>query len=288
VPSPGPNTPDAGGNLIGGGANGILNSDLAALGNNGGPTETHMPNAASPVLDRGSDTRMTDQRGEFGVVGAAVDMGSVERGEIDGDFNDDGVYDCLDIDALVAEIAVGTNGLAFDLTGDGLVDLADRDAWLAEAGEITLGPGKVYLLGDATLDGFVDALDFIEWNANKFTSVAEWCAGDFTADGIVDGLDFILWNDNKFQSSDGAAEVVLPRPNDRHDIDDTGRHQVYNDADMEALSVSPWVAPFVPKRVDSVFAMSRRAENHKDERPQADSFENFGDDLTTPRPLIVS
>jgi hypothetical protein len=147
-------------------------------------------------------------------------MGSYELQDtvVDGDFNDDGLYDCFDIDALVAEIASGSNASAFDLTADGAVNLSDRDAWLAEAGEINLGPGKVYLLGDADLDGTVDGLDFIRWNANKFTNVNTWCGGDFNADGSVDGLDYILWNDNKFQSSDsqsGNGEGATSEPNAR-------------------------------------------------------------------------
>lgn len=39
---------------------------------------------------------------------------------------------------------------------------------LATAGEINLGAGSAYLLGDATLDGVVDGLDFVEWNNNKY------------------------------------------------------------------------------------------------------------------------
>jgi parallel beta-helix repeat protein len=128
---------------------------------------------------------------------------------INGDFNDDGLYNALDIDALVAQIAAGTHDPAYDLTHDGLVDLADRDAWLAEAGSVNLGAGRVYLLGDANLDGFVDGQDFIRWNNNKFQSVAAWSAGDFTADGFVDGQDFIQWNNNKFTSADA------PRPPER-------------------------------------------------------------------------
>lgn len=56
------------------------------------------------------------------------------------------------------------------LTGDALVDLLDRDAWLAEAGGINLGAGRVYRLGEANLDSVVDGSDFDIWNANKFTS----------------------------------------------------------------------------------------------------------------------
>lgn len=120
----------------------------------------------------------------------------------DGDFNDDGFYDLLDIDALIGEIAAATHNPAYDLTGDGIVDLADRDAWLAEAGSVNLPTGNAYLLGDANLDGVVDGQDFIAWNAHKFQATARWRDGDFNADGVVDGQDFIIWNAHKFQSAD--------------------------------------------------------------------------------------
>ena len=124
-------------------------------------------------------------------------------------FNHDGVDDGLDADALTAAIAASTNGLAFDLTGDRLVNRTDRDAWLVEAGQINLGPGRAYLLGDANLDGVVDGQDFVIWNSHKFTAVAAWSRGDFNADGLVDGSDFILWNENKFQSSDLATGIRI-------------------------------------------------------------------------------
>ena len=128
---------------------------------------------------------------------------------VDGDFNDDGIYDCMDIDALTGEIAGNTNDAAFDLTGDGFVDVADRDAWLAEAGAENLASGNAYLLGDANLDGVVDVSDFNIWNNGKFTAVAAWCSGDFNVDGSVDVSDFNIWNTNKFLSADTLA---VPEP----------------------------------------------------------------------------
>ena len=130
---------------------------------------------------------------------------------ISGDFDSNGLYECSDIDALVAEIAAGTNGPGFDLTGDGFVDLADRDAWLSEAGAAQLASGNAYLLGDASLDGTVDGQDFVLWNGNKFSSRPAWCAGDFNADGTVDGQDFVIWNNNKFTTVDanGVPEPTL-------------------------------------------------------------------------------
>ena len=128
------------------------------------------------------------------------------------DFSGDGILDCTDIDALVAEIAAGTNDPAFDLTGEGLVDLADRDSWLAQAGAVNIASGNPYLLADANLDETVDGLDFIAWNENRFTSNPAWCLGDFNADGFVDGGDFILWNDNRFTASDHPSSVLGSGP----------------------------------------------------------------------------
>lgn len=130
---------------------------------------------------------------------------------ISGDFDGNGDFACNDIDLLVSEIAAGTNGAAFDLTGDGNVNGADLDAWLAEAGAAELASGNAYLLGDANLDGNVNGQDFIAWNNSKFTSGAGWCGGDFNADGETDGQDFVIWNSNKFTSADNELAAV-PEP----------------------------------------------------------------------------
>ncbi len=120
---------------------------------------------------------------------------------VNGDFDNNGVYDCADIDALVAGIASHANAANLDLNGDLLVNLADRDIWLALAGAANLPSGNPYLLGDATLDGVVDVSDFNAWNSHKFSVDPAWCHGDFTADGIVDVSDFNVWNTSKFTSA---------------------------------------------------------------------------------------
>lgn len=129
----------------------------------------------------------------------------------DPDFNDDGLFNCLDVDALVADIASGSNGPLFDLTGDGLVNRADLINWLGAAGNANLPNHNPYLEGDANLDGVVDGSDFVIWNSHKFTAAAAWCSGDFSADGVVDGLDFVIWNSNKFRSADGGS-LLVPEP----------------------------------------------------------------------------
>ena len=140
------------------------------------------------------------------VAGFSVGVGSynvavLAATGIDGDFNDDGNYDCADINALTAAIAGGANNAAYDLTGDTLVNVADRDAWLAEAGAANLASGNAYILGDANLDGNVDGSDFNIWNGHKFTAATAWCSGNFNADANVDGSDFNIWNGHKFTSA---------------------------------------------------------------------------------------
>ncbi len=129
---------------------------------------------------------------------------------INGDFDEDGSFDCSDIDALVVAISTESNNLAFDLNNDGQLDGGDIDSWLLEAGNQNIGSG--YILGDANFDGAVDGSDFNIWNENKFTNTAAYCSGDFNADGAVDGSDFNVWNQNKFTSAAAARAQTVPEP----------------------------------------------------------------------------
>ncbi|GAA4807278.1 hypothetical protein GCM10025786_08680 [Nocardioides caeni] len=52
---------------------------LGALADNGGPTRTQLPSAASPLLDRLTCAAGTDQRGTARPQGAKCDIGAVER-----------------------------------------------------------------------------------------------------------------------------------------------------------------------------------------------------------------
>ncbi len=128
---------------------------------------------------------------------------------VDGDFDDDGIYDCTDINQLSVAVASGDGAAGFDLNGDGSVDASDVNAWLSEAGEVNLGSGREYLEGDANLNGVVDVADFNIWNENRFLPSEGWCDGDFNVDGFVDVADFNIWNENRFLSSDLAP---VPEP----------------------------------------------------------------------------
>ena len=127
---------------------------------------------------------------------------------LSGDFNNDGNYNCLDVDSLVADIVGPGTPSIYDLSGDGVVDETDLNRWLAEAGTNNLPSQQPYLPGDADLDGAVDGSDFGIWNGNKFNSIAAWCSGDFNADGAIDGSDFGRWNSHKFTN----ANHLVPEP----------------------------------------------------------------------------
>ena len=70
------------------GGTGNLNGDpqLDPLANNGGPTQTHLPQPDSTAIDAGDPAftppPSTDQRGFARVAGPRVDMGSVETGVV--------------------------------------------------------------------------------------------------------------------------------------------------------------------------------------------------------------
>jgi hypothetical protein len=130
-----------------------------------------------------------------------------------GDFNGDTNWNCTDVNSLVAEIAAGTHGPTFDMTGDGLVNQLDLDAWLVAGGANNPAQtgGNPFLKGDGNLDGVVDGSDFNIWNSRKFTATPAWCSGDFNADGVVDGSDFNIWNSRKFTSSLDNS-LLVPEP----------------------------------------------------------------------------
>ena len=93
-----------------------------------------------------------------------------------------------------------TNGLSYGL---GYADGADGKVSGLVSGQIEVA---YTLLGDANLDGIVNAADFTILAANFNQPVTGWDQGDFNYDGIVNAADFTDLAAN-FNQSDSGADV---------------------------------------------------------------------------------
>ena len=132
------------------------------------------------------------------------------------DFDEDGVCDINDMDALTLEVAnaPANPDPIFNLDDDpnGVVGAADQDRWLELAGEAN-GFSGPYLRGDANLDGRVDAGDLniiaINWNSSQ----NRWSEGNVVGSGVAaDDLNALALN---WQSETplAASQIAVPEPN---------------------------------------------------------------------------
>jgi MYXO-CTERM domain-containing protein len=137
IEAPGSSTiMDGGGNVLG------MDPQLGPLQDNGGPTATHLPGAASPAVDAGDmslqSPPMFDQRNSARVAGARIDIGAVERNP--------GSLQCS-----MAELSTGENAGNVTVTvtrtggtdGDVSVDYATSDGSASEPDDYTSGMGSV-------------------------------------------------------------------------------------------------------------------------------------------------
>jgi autotransporter-associated beta strand protein len=93
---------------------------------------------------------------------------------------------------------IKTKGLAY---GVGFADGKDGKVSGLTSGQIEV---KYTLLGDANLDGLVNAADFTILAANFNQTVTAWDQGDFNYDGLVNAADFTDLAANFNQSVSGA------------------------------------------------------------------------------------
>ena len=123
-----------------------------------------------------------------------------------GDFNEDGLLDVADMDALTAEVLAGNHPTKYDLNDDSMVDEGDRTIWITDI--------KNTYFGDSNLDGVVNAADLnavaLNWRSEMATS---WSQGDFNGDGSVSALDLnslaLNWRSGVAVAASGHT---LPEP----------------------------------------------------------------------------
>ena len=126
------------------------------------------------------------------------------------DINADGVVDSLDADELVAAIISGDTSSHLDLNSDSEVNRDDIHRFLSEAAAIN-GFAESYDLGDANLDGIINAADLNSLGSNWQSSPNRWSQGDFDASGTVDAADLNLIGVN-WQRELPVVPAAVPEP----------------------------------------------------------------------------
>jgi len=158
--------PDASGNLVGSGANGI-NPALGPLAYNGGPTKTHALLPGSPAINSGDLNAVAgqggvpafDQRGEaFGrIVGGRIDIGAFEyQTPTDLNFLVDTLADESDGDYSRGDMSLREAiELANQNRFEGVVDTIHFDPALTAAGPATilLTQGELKITDSLTIEG---------------------------------------------------------------------------------------------------------------------------------------
>ena len=126
-----------------------------------------------------------------------------------GDFDGSGALDVADVDALVEQIAAGTNEALFDLNSDSMVNDNDLTIWVKDL--------KKTWFGDANLDNEFNSSDLVvvlAAGAYEADVKAVWSTGDFTADGRAASSDLVAaLADGGYEIGPPAAINPVPEPN---------------------------------------------------------------------------
>ncbi|ELR99943.1 calcium-binding protein [Gloeocapsa sp. PCC 73106] len=178
------NITSSGGNLIGTGnvleffnqptdQINIINPGLAPLGDNGGPTPTHLPLADSPAIDAGVNALIppgvtTDQRGLDRIFNETVDVGAVEiqvsesneDQEIQGTFRNDTLTGGLGNDTILG--LTGNDSLLGLEGNDSIIGGLNNDTLVGGLGNDTLvgGLGRNWFRFDSPEEGIDTITDF--------------------------------------------------------------------------------------------------------------------------------
>ncbi len=123
------------------------------------------------------------------------------------DFNDDGILDANDIDALTEANA---SELVYDLSFDGMVNQDDRQVWVKNA--------KQTWFGDSNLDGEFNSGDCVAvFKAGEYEDTvpmnSSWATGDWNGDGEFDTGDFVFaFKDGGYEQGPRRAVNAVPEP----------------------------------------------------------------------------
>ncbi len=83
------------------------------------------------------------------------------------------------------------------------------DQWSSGSFTQDVSPLRSWLqMGDANLDGVVDAADYVAWREHVGTA-GGWREGDFSGDGLIDVADYNIWRAHFGESTPGAGASLV-------------------------------------------------------------------------------
>ncbi|MGA2442326.1 MAG: dockerin type I repeat-containing protein [Tepidisphaeraceae bacterium] len=187
-------TSSGGGAITGGGAltigNGSTSNTLQLAQNSGDSSQGSVTVNAGSSLDIYNNTVFINFAANgFGDPFSTI-AGYIKSGYNGGNWNGPGI--------ISTAAQTKTNGLSY---GIGYADGVDGIVSGLSSGQVEV---KYTLLGDANLDGLVNAADFTILAANFNQPVTGWDQGDFNYDGLVNAADFTDLAANFNQNASGA------------------------------------------------------------------------------------
>jgi len=200
------------------------NPGLLPLADNGGPTQTHLPQQGSNAVDAGNPSIASppvyDQRGTpfDRVVNNLIDIGAAEFGTVvlGADFDTDGDVDGFDFLAWQRGFGTtsGANKGDGDADNDEDVDSDDLTAWEGQFGQSTNATSA-----DFDNDGDFDGFDFLAWQRGFGTSSgAGKDDGDADNDGDVDHDDLAAWEGQFGQNTNGTLQTIVAFNTQSNDV----------------------------------------------------------------------
>ena len=183
---------DENGNLIGGVATGVIDTQLGPLGDFGGPTEVHGLPASSPAVDAGNflldDLQRADQRGVpfERIQNGRIDIGAFEAQEVPTTL----IVDILD-DELDSDLSLG--------------DLSLREA----VREANLGFGNTVIMFSPALNGGTITLDMGELRVTAGVEIRGPGAALLTISGDSSTRLFHIDDGSAFDSNVGIWDLTL-------------------------------------------------------------------------------
>jgi hypothetical protein len=127
---------------------------------------------------------------------------------VPGDFDNNGLLDAADIDALTFQSASAAPDLAYDLNADNQVDVNDVNVWVKDLFQSWIG--------DANLDGQFNSTDLVNVLASgtyEADVTSAWTSGDFNGDGRTNSGDLVAaLADGGYEAGPRAQAAAVPEP----------------------------------------------------------------------------